>query len=206
MKDLNIPLVLLIVLAAATTGRADSLWAKGAPYSAYLFVDSRARRPGDLLTIVVQESTDIEHKDSRSMDTETTTGGVFTLQASSTGNINTKTATADFEPTLSSTRKFDGKADYSSDRTIADRMTVVVMAVQPNGNLLIEGTRTRTVSGEERRMRVTGIVRPLDIGPGNIVLSQFIANFHVTYQGKGPETHFVDQNWLGRIMNCLWPF
>ncbi len=206
MSSLTIPLVLLLLFATLSPARAESLWAKGTPNTAYLFIDTRARRPGDLLTIAVVEATDISNKDSRSMDKETSTSSIFNLKASSSGNVSTRSANADFEPSLSSARKFDGKAEYTSDRSIVDNMTVVVTSVMPNGNLVIEGTRTRTVSGEERVVRVTGLVRPIDIQPGNIIASQYIANFHVAYEGKGPDSHFSNQNWLGRIMNCVWPF
>ena len=85
-------------------------------------------------------------------------------------------------------------------------MTVTVIDVLPNGNLLIEGTRRRVVSGEERMLRVSGMVRPSDITVNNLVESQFIANFQVSYGGKGTDSRFTNQGWFSRIVNHVWPF
>jgi len=62
------------------------------------------------------------------------------------------------------------------------------------------------VSGEERTIRVSGIIRPNDVGANDSVQSQYIANFTVEYFGKGQETSYMNNGWLGRAMNKLWPF
>ena len=105
-----------------------------------------------------------------------------------------------------SRRQFNGSAQLTSDRSFTDRITVTVVDVMPNGNLVVEGYRSRVVAGEQRMLRVTGIVRPTDIGAQNTVQSQFMANFRISYLGRGPESSFVNQSYLGRAMNLLWPF
>ena len=108
---------------------------------------------------------------------------------------------------FNSQRSLDGSANTSIDRKLADRMTVVVVNVLPNGLLVVEGRRSRVISSkEERTLVVTGIVRPLDIGPGNMIQSQFVADFTVCYEGHGPESSFTNHGWLGTIMNKIWPF
>ena len=106
----------------------------------------------------------------------------------------------------SSSRKFNGSAELSQDRRFQDKMTVTIIDVMPNGNLVIEGTRSRVVAGEARVLRLTGVVRPADIGAFNTVRSQFVSNFKVSYLGRGPESSFVNQGYWGRAMNLLWPF
>jgi flagellar L-ring protein precursor FlgH len=105
-----------------------------------------------------------------------------------------------------SKRQFNGSAQLSSDRRFADRITVTVVDVHPNGNLVIEGYRSRMVAGEQRVLRITGIVRPTDINGQNTVESRFVANFHVSYLGKGPESNFVNQGWLSKLFNRIWPW
>ena len=85
-------------------------------------------------------------------------------------------------------------------------MTVTVVGVLPNGNLVVEGRRCRVITHETRVLVVSGVVRPLDIGPYNTVQSSFIADFQVVYEGKGPESSFTNQGWLGKIVNYVWPF
>ena len=85
-------------------------------------------------------------------------------------------------------------------------MGVQVIEVLPNGNLVIEGFRTRVVAREERTIRVSGIVRPRDIGPLNMIQTGAIANFTIESIGRGPETSYTSNGWLGRIFNRVWPY
>jgi flagellar L-ring protein precursor FlgH len=85
-------------------------------------------------------------------------------------------------------------------------LAVTVVDVLPNGNLVIEGYRSRVVSGEERVLRITGVVRPADVAVGNIVPSGAVANFRITYLGRGPATRTTKQGWLTRINSALRPF
>jgi len=197
-------LALMALLAAAA--RADDIWARRIP-QAYLFNDYRARNIGELLTIIVSENTDFQENEKRELDKETQTRALFNLNANSTiTNGTARSVKGTFDAQANSQRKFDSKANSMIDRRLADRMTVVVMGVMPNGNLIVEGTRTRVVAREWRTLRVTGIVRPADIGPFNTVQSQFIANFQMIYEGRGPESSYTNHGWGGRIMNVLWPF
>jgi flagellar L-ring protein precursor FlgH len=206
MRTLDLALVATFFAAQSAAAAADSLWDRRDSRSAFLFEDTRARRVGDLLTIVVRESTDIGQREKRALDKKSEFRGLFNFNGKSSGNFPDKSASAELDTAGSSNRKFDGKAEFSSERDFVDRMTVSIVDVFPNGNLLVEGTRRRVVSGEERLLRVSGLVRPQDIGPGNIVESQFIANFQVSYDGKGTESKFTNQGWLSRAVNRVWPF
>ena len=70
-------LILTAVLAAAAPpscfAQAESMWARRDPKTAYLFYDYRARQVGDLLTIVVSESTEIDNQESRELNKQTQT-------------------------------------------------------------------------------------------------------------------------------------
>jgi flagellar L-ring protein precursor FlgH len=56
-----------------------------------------------------------------------------------------------------------------------------------------------------RVLRLSGIVRPADIGANNTVQSNFIADLYINYEGRGPESAYTNQGWGGRIFNKLWP-
>ena len=101
----------------------------------------------------------------------------------------------------------NGTSNYQSNRNLVDNMAVQVVQVMPNGNLVVEGFRTRVVSGEERTIRVSGIIRPDNIGVNDSIQSQYVANFTLEYFGKGQSRRVTSNNgWLGRVMNKLWPF
>src|SRR5205823_962192 len=105
-----------------------------------------------------------------------------------------------------SSRNAQSKAEYKSDRRYFDRISVVVIDVMPNGNLVIEGLKRLHIAGEEKTIRVSGIVRPVDIGGENAVDSAFIADLQLIYTGRGQESSYINNGWLGKIMNHLWPF
>ena len=198
---------LLSIITAGAGTRADSIWQRRDPEFAYLFYDTRARRPGDLLTIVVKETTEFEGMEKRELDKGTKTNMNFSLKGLfNAGKRVSHSFNGDFEGSNTSQRQMNGKANNTIDRKFLDHMTVTVIDILPNGNLIVEGYRRRVVAKEERTLHLRGIVRPIDIGAGNIVQSQFIANFEVRYEGKGQESSYLDNGWLGKIANIIWPF
>lgn len=187
--------------------RADSIWQRRDPNMAYLFYDTRARRIGDVLTIVVRESTEFEGMDKRELEKDTKTSSDFSLKgAFSQGKSLSHSFSGSLNGLADSQRQLNGKANNMIDRKFTDQMSVVVVAVQPNGNLVVEGFRTHVVAKEERTLRVRGIIRPQDVSATNTIQSQFIANLEVRYEGRGQESSYLDNGWLGKIMNVLWPF
>lgn len=193
-------------LVGLNTIQADSLWLRRDPRFAEMFQDTRARRVGDLLTIVVRENTDIEHKEQRDMKKKTNSAAKFNLAGSVAGDVSSNKISGSLDASGSTNKELDAKSDYLSDRRFIDRMTVVVVDVLPNGNLIIEGHRKRVVSGEVRMLKMRGIVWPNHIGPYNTVQSQYIGNFEVYYIGKGAETSATSHGFFGKCMHKLWPF
>ena len=193
------------ILTPTLTARADSIWERREQRSAFLFVDNRARRVGDLLTVTVKESTGAKNNEERTLDKGTSAAGKMDFSGKTGSDGASRSATAAVSAKQSSDRSFQGSAGYESDRLLVDQMTVTVTDVLPNGNLVIEGYRKRVVSNETRLLRVTGIVRPNDIEGPNVIESKYIANFNLVYEVAGVETRFTNQGWLGRATNRIWP-
>jgi len=185
---------------------ADSLWDRRNPYFANMTWDTRARRVGDVVTIVLNETTNFQGQETRTLKKNTITSANTALSGTATGGAKTRSFSAAFSGNGNSDRELNGTSNYQSNRNLVDNMAVQVIKVLPNNNLVIEGFRTRVVSGEERTIRVSGIIRPNDVGANDSVQSQYIANFTVEYFGKGQETSYMNNGWLGRAMNKLWPF
>jgi flagellar L-ring protein FlgH len=202
-------LMLLSCVLPNTLQAQGNLWERRDVNTSTMFHDYRARRVGDILTIVIEETTGADNQESRNMKKNTAAG----TQASATGTSSgtaLQTVLQSFGFTLdlenASQRSFNGSNATSIDRKFTDRMSFVVVAVLPNGNLVVQGSRQRMVTRELRTLRLQGLVRPADIGPFNTVQSQFIADLRFSYDGKGPESNYTNQNWGGRIFNALWPF
>ena len=186
---------------------AQNMWERRDPNTAYLFYDNRARRVGDILTISIEETTGSEAQEKRQMEKNTANG----MKLGGTGSSSTlgqvlRSFAYDLDLNSSSNRKFDGNNNSSIDRKFTDRISVMVVSVLPNGNVVVEGCRQRMISREMRTLRIMGVVRPADINGENVVQSQYIANLWFSYDGRGPESNYTNQGWGGRVMNKLWPF
>ncbi len=209
-------LAALAGLAVATAARAGSIWARAEGRSGTrpvaVFADDTARAVGDVVTIVINEHSVINNDTTRANDKDAnrnaTTNGTVNVQDiahwwSKQGH--------DFTlPTIGATstagHDFTGTAGYETDREITDQVTVVVQDVMPNGNLVVTGSRTRLVNGDAQVIRVSGIVRPSDLTFANTVRSDQVADFRMTVEVDGPETHWTNPGWLGRLLNWLSPW
>jgi flagellar L-ring protein precursor FlgH len=202
--------IALIVAGAAPSAlpaQTQTLWDRRDPSVAEMFNDLRARHVGDVLTVLIEETTGSDAQEKREMG-KNTNAKSSTSGSGTTSSLGQVLRSFGFSLDLgaSSERTFDSKANSTIDRKFTDRMSFVVVGVQPNGNLIVEGCRYRMISREMRMLRLSGIVRPADIGPNNTVQSHYIANLYFSYEGRGPESTSTNQNWGGRIFNKLWPY
>lgn len=185
---------------------ADSLWKKRDPQKAYLFYDSRARNVGDLLTLIISEASEVENSENRSMDKNSSNGASADYAAGSSGGLATQAASASLDFASSAKRAFSGKANYRDSREYTDHITVTVVDVLPNGNLVISGRRCLSIAGEQRTLVVSGVVRPIDLGPDNKISSRYVADLKTVYEGEGTSKKFTRQGWFSRAANKVWPF
>lgn len=189
-------IALAVVLVASWTAVADDIWSRRDPRIANLFQDNRARNVGDIVTLVINESTTANDREQRQHNKSNTFNG----SASIFGVPQVANSDGSFA------RTFAGSAQFTGGRTFTDRIALTVVDVMPNGNLVVEGFRSRLTLGEERVLRISGVVRVQDIGAGNVVESSSLANARLSYLGRGPTTRQVNQNFMGRVMNRIWPF
>lgn len=210
-RQLQTCVVLALTVVSCSTvlcvsGHADSLWQRRDPRRAYLFEDSRARRIGDLLTVIISQSTEVDNSENKDLQKTTGAGAKFDLATSTGGDLGTSSADMAFDASNSSNRSFSGEASYSNSRAFQDRITVRVVDIDPAGNLVIEGSRGTHISGEHRVLNISGMVRTIDIGPDNTLSSRYISDMQMIYEAAGAEPRFTQQGWLSRTMNKLWPF
>ena len=108
--------------------------------------------------------------------------------------------------TAGSSNELKSKADFKDERSFVDSVTVVVVDILPNDNLVIMGTRDRNIAGDVQRIELSGIVRPSDIEFDNTIKSEQIANFCIISKNFGVAEPYNRQGWLGRLFDVLWPF
>ncbi len=144
-----------------------------------LFTDIKACKVGDILTVLIYENSRASNKAETKTEKSTkvsTSGGpgigpfdfipLFKVEG---GNSNT----------------FDGKGENIRNNTLRAKMSVTVIAVKPNGDLIIQGSRTIGLSGDRETLMLTGVVRQKDIAPENTIDSYLIADAEIHYTGKG---------------------
>jgi flagellar L-ring protein FlgH len=189
----------LLCLFAATLP-AQSLWNPDRP-SPSLFSDTTARASGDVLTIIISEKQTVKNKEDTEFSKSTS------LEAALT---NFDVLPNAFNPLPSvagnSDRQFDGEAKYDKEGNFETRLSVLVIDVQPNGNLVVEGRRRIVIDREVKCIRVTGIVRPYDVTTANTIFSWQVANASVAYEGTGSLTRTTNRGFLGELLDFVWPF
>lgn len=197
-------LIGLVLALSAGSAFAGSIWAKRSQNSKPLYADDKANQIGDILTIIISEDHKVDNKVerdlSRSSDRTFEMGNDDLAVGHLIPSISKVKVDLDSEKTLS------GKSDYKDERSIEDRITVVVEDVHPNGNLVVIGTRTREVNGDTQVIQVSGIVRPRDISFGNTIRSEQVANFQMVSLSEGVTKDFTKPGWLGKILDAIWPF
>jgi len=184
--------------------QADSIWKKRITLNTNLFSDNRARNIGDIVTVKISESTEITGTEDSSAESSNShsinldTSNFLTRVKDISGYLPNITADTSHD--------FSGKGDYESNRNINLELTAVVTEILANGNLIIEGNRDVNINGEKYNIKLSGILRPIDINIDNEVQSTSIANASITLEGKGFLTRAGKRGWWNRIREVVWPF
>lgn len=207
MKRQSAIILLLTVLlcSAAEDAAAGSIWAKKDVNATDRYSDDVARKIGDILTITIREVSDMKNSSEREMSKVTSRDQQFD------GNIQVdhiipNVPSVTFGTGTAYNNTFESEADSENKRAYLDNITVVVIDIMPNGNLVVSGTTKRNISDDIQEIEISGIVRPSDIDYNNTVDSKRIANFNIITKYDGVAAPYNKPGWLGRILDILWPF
>jgi flagellar L-ring protein FlgH len=165
--------------------------------------DVRASQVYDLVTIVVADN-------SSAVSTGTTnTQRKSSLAASVTSLAGPKSAKGALAnlANASNNTQIQGQGTTSRGTTLSTTVTTEVVAVLPNGNLVVKGEKEIAVNSERQVITVQGIVRPEDLSPINEVPSNRVARMQVLVNGKGVVNDAVKRPFiLYRLLMGLLPF
>lgn len=170
----------------------------------FFFEDIRARRVGDVINVILDESTDA----SKTASTNANKGTTIALPSPTLfGGTVTGRGRDLLSNDINASSDFAGTADSSQSNQLSGSIAVIVDSVLSNGNLRIRGEKRLTLNQGSEVVRVSGLIRPMDITPGNTVLSNQIADANITYGGSGLLADANRAGWLTRIFtSVLWPF
>jgi flagellar L-ring protein precursor FlgH len=166
-----------------------------------LFADLKARRVGDVLTIRLTESTNA----SKSAATKTAkTTSVADTGPTLFGKTPTVGGVPLFTTTMNGADAFNGSGSSTQGNTFTGSLTVTVMDVQPNGNLVVQGDKTLRLNQGDEFVHLSGVVRRADILTDNTVTSDKVADAHISYSGKGVIDSSNRMGWLARFFNSAF--
>lgn len=182
-----------------------SLWSNATPS---LFEDSRARRVGDTVVVVVDENTSARGEASTSLGRE---GSISAQVKGFFGLLGAlQRSMPDIDPSnilgLMSESEFEGDGSTERRNKLNGTIALHVRRVLPNGDLYIEGNKVVLVNNEELHLYVSGVIRPVDVAGDNTVPSSRIADAQVELTGRGDLTDHQRPGWLQRLFNRYAPF
>jgi flagellar L-ring protein FlgH len=194
-------------LLADTTGdtsaspSAGSLYAMGGTLGD-LAMDFRATRVGDVVTVVVLEQASANAQGATtSKRTSSANASVNSLfGARQTGALTNLAG-------MSGQQQLVGQGSTSRQSTVTTTLSARVIKVLPNGNLILEGTKSIAINSESQAVSIRGIVRPIDIGPDNSIASNRVSDLEVRINGKGVVNDAIHRpNMLYRLLLGILPF
>jgi len=190
---------------------APSASAPGTIYNATvansLYTDRKARRVGDLITIILNEQTSSTKSSSVTVDKDSSVSIGEDADGNTILGTNPGLKNMSLSTNLSGTREFEGEADAGQSNSLSGNISVTVSGIFPNGNLQVRGEKWLTLNQGDEFIRVTGIIRPEDVSPENTIESFKLANARITYSGRGSLAESGQMGWLNRVFNSpIWPF
>jgi flagellar L-ring protein precursor FlgH len=185
-----------------------SLWRENGPLGD-LFLSLKARNVGDIVTVEIVESSSASNKAA----TKTDRGSSLSASVENFLGYEKQFSNAkknQFNPfgTIKGGMEsaFDGSGQTERSGTLIASITATVTEILPNGNLRIVGSRHVMVNNEKQFITLSGIIRPRDISPGNVIRSTYISDAKIAYSGVGIIDDRQRPGWLASLINCIWPF
>ncbi|MEF8715886.1 MAG: flagellar basal body L-ring protein FlgH [Accumulibacter sp.] len=182
---------------------AASLAATGSIYQAgtsrTLFEDRRARYVGDTITVTITENTSAATKSNSSLSK---TGSI---SASSGPNVNLPGKSL-IELKGSSSNTAAGKGEAAANNVFTGTITVTVIEVLANGNLLVSGEKQVAIGHGQEYIRLSGIINPYFVNAANTIASSQIADARIEYKESGAISEAQVMGWLARFFLSFMPF
>jgi flagellar L-ring protein precursor FlgH len=164
-----------------------------------LFEDIKARRVGDILTVVLVE----QNSGQKSADTNLNQSTAVSVGAPTYGGSTRPNMAID----LNSGNTFTGESGSSQSNSLSGSIAVTVADVLPGGNLLVQGEKWIQINQGKEFIRLQGIIRPRDVGPNNVIYSTQVADARISYSGTGVTENVNVVGWAARVLfSPLWPF
>ena len=172
----------------------------------------RTYTPGDVITVLLNESTQAGRQQSNNLKRESTNDVVPQGLTSKALRIPAKIFGSKGEGALdglnlnSATIESTGTGQADQRATLSGAVSVTVVEVLSNGNLMVRGEKQLALTEGSEIIQVSGIIRPEDISPNNTVQSRRLANAQIAYRGTGDMANATKAGWGTSALMKFWPF
>ncbi|WP_343859806.1 flagellar basal body L-ring protein FlgH [Aliiglaciecola litoralis] len=169
-----------------------------------IYSDVKARRIGDIITVNLRENTSATKSAGTTTNRDT---GVSVDPLLGLGGDAINIGGQGIQLDLNGGSEFSGDAQSNQSNNLSGNISVTVIQVLPNQNLVVRGEKWLTLNNGDEYIRLTGVVRPADISPSNEIVSTKIANARIQYSGTGTFASAQQHGWLGKFFASeWWPF
>ncbi|GLS90045.1 flagellar L-ring protein [Psychromonas marina] len=178
----------------------------GSLFNSHISTDLYSYAPkfalGDTINVLLEEETvasksaksNLSNDNNFTLDPITVPGGNMTVN----GKV--------VELGVNQEQAFDGQSGSSQRHNLMGRITVSVVDVLNNGNLVVRGEKWLVINNGKEYIRLTGIIRPLDISEDNSVRSFQVADSRIEFSGTGDHADIQTRGWLSSLFSgSLWP-
>ncbi len=169
-----------------------------------LFEDRRARLVGDIMTIQIQEKTSAKQSSNSSVDragaSEAKVSALPFLKPATAAKVGERLGMG-----AETNNTFEGKGATGSDNEFTGTITVTVIEVLANGNLMVAGEKQIGINQNVETLRFSGVVNPANVLPGNVVNSTQVADARLEVRGQGDIGRAQTAGWLTRFFLSFLP-
>lgn len=178
------------------------------------FGRSRNHRVGDLITVVLDESTRAGREQSGSVARDAKNNVIPSGLTSLAQNLSlpTKILGTKLNGVFNginlneSNIESSGSGTAGQSASLTGAVSVTVVEVLANGNLMVRGEKQLALTEGSEVIQVSGIIRPDDVSPNNMVQSRRLANAQIAYRGTGDMANATKPGWGTKALLAIWPF
>lgn len=194
----------------AEFSKAGSLFGQG---DRPLFADRRAMRPNDLITVIIDETSNSSFNTTKTYNGSSGGNATPPLLSYNGDDEEQKKATQYLNDQTNytlqkgnNTSNFQGGGNQSTNQSTTLTLTARIIKVLENGNYFIYGNKEILVDGEKQTMRISGVIRPYDISRDNTIVSKYIADAKIEYTSNGAIAQTTKQKPTTQRIEDEYPF
>jgi flagellar L-ring protein precursor FlgH len=169
------------------------------------FGRGRNYQVGDLITVMLNESTQAARSQGTDISKDASNTALPTAFSKFIGGVGANSPITGIDLNKSTT-KSTGKGSADQQASLTGSITVTVIEILANGNLVVRGEKKLGLSEGTEVIQVAGVIRPQDVGPNGTVNSLRLANAQISYRGSGDLASASKPGWGTTGLMKFWPF